>query len=278
VFWIFDPNLIHIYKYLGQRYHLVYDCVDFFASGSKENIKMTLKNESDVCKSADLVVANSHVLVKHLKRLRKDVFLVPQGFRLEDFAKRKSFTPKKWPRWPIIGFVGAVSYRLDFTLLLNLAVRRAEWNFVIWGPKLESEKMTRKKRKMAEQFFMQKNVFYGSSVRKGEIPGIISNFDICMIPYDVSYNFNKYCFPMKFFEYLYFGKLIVSTDIKELELFSDFVKIGKTVEDWEIIIRKFLLNGGKNTRRTAARQLAMNNSWNRKVEAILLYFNSVVRS
>lgn len=260
-FWIFDPNLIFIYKYFGKKYFLLYDCVDLFSNA----------NEPYLCKTADLVVANSHVLQNHLSQYRKRIKLVPQGFRISDFQKRKYKIKDLNLKKPVIGFVGGVNARLDYDLLLNLAQRNPNWNFAVWGPILEKEKINRETWNKMQKLFSLPNVKTGQSKDKKEIPGIISQFDVGMIPYDISQNFNKFCHPMKLFEYFYSGIPVISTPIEELFYFKDLVFIENDYKEWQKSIEKILSKTWPLANKAKQKQLAIRNSWKNKINNILLY-------
>lgn len=267
IFWIFDPNLLPVFG-VFKNYTLLYDCVDFFAVGSADNIKRTKLNEKNLCKTADLVVANSTVLVKHLSKYRKPVYLVPQGFRSENCDIKKSKFIKLKAARPVIGFVGGINNRLDTSLLLSLIKKNPKWNFVLWGP-TQSEIDTGSDRfKEIGTILSFPNVHTGSSTDKEEIPGIISQFDVGIIPYDASQDFNKYCYPMKLFEYFYLGKPVVSTNIIELKRFPKLVAIAKSPSEWETAIKKILSKKWTYENIKEEKRLALGNSWKEKVSAI----------
>jgi len=268
IFWIFDSNLISIYKFFGNKYFLLYDCVDFFATGDKKQVDETKRNERLLCKKANLVVANSRVLKNHLFKYTKKVKLVPQGFRISDSVEKKYKTVNLNIKKPVIGFVGGVNARLDFDLLLPLAKNNPNWNFVIWGPLQEKEKIDSSTWKKMQKLISLPNITTGESKDKSEIPAIINQFDIGIIPYDVSQDFNKYCYPMKLFEYFYMGKPVISTPIEELKRFPKFVKIGNTAKEWEKHIKTLLSKPWPEKYRREQRRLAKKNSWENKVEKI----------
>ncbi len=259
IFWIFDPNLIFIYKFFGNKYFLLYDCVDFFATGDKKQVDETKRNERLLCKKANLVVANSRVLKNHLLKYTKSVKLVPQGFRISDFLREKRKIIKLDLKKPVIGFVGGINARLDFDLLLPLVKDNPNWNFVVWGPVQGKKPRT---------FLSLPNVTHGSSKNKKEIPGLINQFNIGIIPYDASQDFNKYCYPMKLFEYFYEGKPVISTPIEELKRFPKFVKIGNAAKEWEKHIKALLSKPWPEKYKKEQKKLARENVWEKKVDAI----------
>jgi hypothetical protein len=273
ILWIFDPKLYPLLQMFGNDYFLLYDCVDFFTGTARteEERKLLVKYEHGLTKKANLVTANSEVLQKHLQKIRKDVYLVPQGFRIDSFKKHiNNVTKIKRSGRPLIGYLGAVNYRIDFNLLYKLASNNPKWDFAIWGPLLEKNMLTTEQQKYLDKLIELPNVIRGQS-DKTSVPGIIKQFDIGMIPYDVSQNFNRYCYPMKLFEYFYLGKLVISTDILELRRFPDLVKIGKNYKEWGKIITDLLHKPHSTKNRETEKSLAIENSWENKIRIIFTY-------
>ena len=258
ILWLFEPRFVGFTKYFSKQWFLIYDCVDYF---SESDEKMLLPR-------ADLVVANSQVLTNRLRKSRKDVELVPQGFRLSSFKNiYKDIKIKRNDR-PLIGFVGAINYRIDYKFLYLLAVKKPNWDFALWGPLLEDIPFPKLQKKYYQKLLSLKNVIVGKS-SKSDIPNVIRQFDVGVIPYDISLKFNKYCYPMKLFEYFYLGKPVVSTNIIELHRFPDLVCISDSVSGWQSHIQKFLNTGLSAKDVKKARMLALENSWKNKVADIV---------
>lgn len=268
IFWIFDPNLTYIYKYFGYKYFLLYDCVDFFAVGNKKKVEITKRNEQQLCCKADLVVANSQVLQRHLQKYRKNVGLVPQGFRLKEFKIKSEKYINLNIQHPVVGFVGGINNRLDISILLPLIKNNPRWNFVIWGSIQKNISTGDNRFNLIKKILKLPNVYSGESIDKEEIPGIISQFDVGMIPYDISQDFNKYCYPMKLFEFFYLGKPVISTNIIELKRFPKLVKIGNDYREWERIIKYTLSKKWSEQNIEDQVKLAKLNSWENKIVKI----------
>ena len=75
IVWLFYPYLVKITNILGKEYFIIYDCVDFFASGKPSEVKEVEGNQKELLANADLVVANSKALQSYLKKWRKKVCL-----------------------------------------------------------------------------------------------------------------------------------------------------------------------------------------------------------
>jgi teichuronic acid biosynthesis glycosyltransferase TuaH len=269
IFWVFDPNLANIYNFFGKSYLLLYDCVDFFTASNTKYANKTMETEKYVTKTANIVVANSRVLQKHLRKYRKNVSLVPQGFRMDDFTVKKGKYIDLKLKKPVIGFVGGINNRLNTTLLLSLIKNNPKWNFVLWGPIQKDLPTGSDRLNEINKILKLPNVKTGKSDDKKEIPGIISQFDIGIIPYDVTQDFNKFCYPMKVFEYFYLGKPVVSTNIVELHRFPKFVKIGNSAQDWEEIIKNLLLKKWSKKNIGEEKKVSEANNWKNKIRTII---------
>jgi len=272
ILWIFDPKLYPLTQHFNNKYYLIYDCVDYYLSTyrSESQRKMLIKNEKRLVKKADQVCANSSVLQKHLRKIVANVSLVPQGFRIENFKnanKAKTDNIKKKDR-PLIGYLGAVNHRIDYRLLYNLASKNPDWDFVVWGPILEEDLVSVDKKKYRSKLFKLPNIITGQST-KDKVPGIIKQFNIGMIPYDSKMDFNKYCYPMKLFEYFYLGKPVISTEIEELHRFKNLVKISDDYREWQDIIKKLLIQKWPNKYKLEQMRLCRENSWESKISIIL---------
>ncbi len=269
IVWIFDPDLYHVCQALGKSFYVVYDCVDYFAAAHPKRKRELLRKEKLLLARVDLIVAISKVLQRHLSKMTtKKVHLVPQGFRIKDFEKiAPSYRNIKRGK-PIIGFAGGVNSRIDYNFLLKLVKRNPNWDFVVWGPLLEKEKFDKYTQKKFEELLITPNVITGKVEKREQIPGILTQFDVAMIPYDSSQDFNKYCYPMKIFEFFYLGKPVVSTYIEELQRFPDYVKISDSVYQWEKIINDYLSKPWPINYQKGQRKLAEQNSWERKIGTI----------
>jgi len=267
VLWIFDPQSSSLIPFFNLFDLTIFDCVDYFSSPNSKEKKIIKQQEKKLAKNADIMVVNSNSLFSFHKKHRKDIKVVPQGFRLKDFIKPASPKYRFQKNRPLIGYLGGINHRLDYSLLEELIKRNAKWNFALWGPIQRSGEDGKTKQSFTKLFEFP-NVTHGMSKNKKEIPGIIAQFDVCLIPYDASQDFNKFCYPMKLFEYFYMGKPTVSTPIEELKRFPKYVKIGKDAREWEKHIKNLLSKPWPNKFKQEQRKLAEENSWKHKIEAI----------
>lgn len=264
IFWFFDP--LYISSIIGYFSHFtsVYDCVDYYQGVSKQ---LNMQDQS-LLRTVTYVFANSRTLVRKFRQYRPDIRFVPLGFAKEVF-QRVTPAREKSHAGHIVGFVGGITRRIDYRLLTAVAKRMPDITFQLYGScrsdvldtngELDDDIHT---------FFSLANVCWKGFVSKQKLPSVIASFDLCIIPYAVSDVFNLYCFPMKVMEYFYMGKPVLATPIEELRRYSKFIRIGKKPEDWESLIRNILSKPWPASYRRAQRDIAIANSWERKISRL----------
>lgn len=262
VLWFFYPNHFDIATISSLNCTKIYDCVDYQSSKRKEEL---LINE------VDHFFTNSPSLTRlHSQQSKKPIQLKAQGFFVPNERRVKNFD-QKFSK-PVIGFIGGINYRIDFPLVGRLVEENPQWQFVFFGPRQKEVIMDRKFKtsKWLRKLKKYPNVFFGNSHDRYQVYGLIKKFDVGIIPYNMSINLNKYCYPMKIFEYLYFGKPVVSSNIESLrqDRFKNAVRIALRDKDWQKAIGE-MINKRYNKRLAPEfKKVALENSWERKIEDI----------
>ena len=270
IVWIFDPSLAYISLFFPKNYFVLYDICDYFVLPNKLNNWILELEKKYLTLKANIICVNS-VILKNIYTLysSKKIHIVPQGFDLhaidETIVMKNILGGRKF----VIGFVGGISERLDYKILYPLIKQNPQWQFVFLGP-IQHEIYVQQ-RDFSEDLhaiFSLPNVNYVEKQKRTVVYEYIKQFDVCIIPYDIQYVFNKYCYPMKLFEYFYFGKPVIATPIEELKFFPNYVKIGRTSEEWEKHIKAVLKNTWPKTYKKEQKRLAIENSWEKKISTI----------
>jgi glycosyltransferase involved in cell wall biosynthesis len=262
--WFFEPFHIMELLWVFTGYRSIYDCVDYYPGFS---LYAKLAHEK-LLRKATYVFVNSTTLQNTLKEIRPDTKLVPLGFANDLFMSANSKQLKN--KIFTVGYVGSISARLDFRLLIDSARLMPHVRFVFVGP---FERDVFGKEDAAQKEFKEllsySNIEWIKEIPKNMIPNTIAGFDACMIPYDISNVFNRYSFPMKTMEYFSLGKPVITTPIEELKRFPELVEIGYTANDWVRCIDK--TSSTKWPSHLKKRQLSIprDNSWERKVSEII---------
>lgn len=273
VLWIFEPGFSYVADELATNNSLtIYDCVDFYAG---TDVRGTIDNkiahlERSLLQSSDFAFVNSHTLCRLHQKHRPDLHVVPQGFREEIFQRYqdKRFL-KIRNKKPIVGYIGGINTRIDYQMLYTLAKRIPMVEFVLIGPvQLSDDISVEVVDSGVEKLLRLSNVSFYPALEKKEIPGVIKQFDIFMIPYHLRSDFNRYCYPMKLFEYFYVGKPVIAPPIEELKLFPKFVTIAHSVAEWEKAITDLLSKPWPSSYKREQKKLSVANSWHKKIQAI----------
>lgn len=268
IFWFFEP--FHIPPLLGilKGYTTLYDCVDYYPGFSP-----AAKHEHEICvRKADYVFANSVPLALQLRKSRRDTKVVPLGFAPELFSafrvvpggtNKQSFT---------VGYIGSISDRIDFPLLVHIVKKMPDVQFMFVGP-VERNVFgnTDAADKQLQLLRRYANVTWMPSVSKGRIPSVLKRIDAGLIPYRSSLPFNRFSFPMKTFEYFAAGKPVLSTDIEALKPYqkNGLVYIISTAHQGITAIRALKRNGWNHSKQTMQRRAVLHHTWERKVREIL---------
>jgi len=264
IFWFFDSFYISPIIKSFSSFISVYDCVDYYLDMSES----IFRQERRLLSQATYVFANSYTLARQLVSYRKDVTVVPLGFAVELFKKCR-LSPVA-PHTFTVGFVGGITSRIDFSLLIRVAKQCQNILFVFYG---EFDKSMHLQDATCppdcKKFFSLPNVFWKGYIPKTGMPDCINAFDVCCIPYQVTDPFNKYCFPMKVMEYFYVGKPVLSTPIEELERYPELVRIGRTASEWERHIRTLLLTSWPVRLQKEQKKKAEENSWEIKLRKMM---------
>jgi len=266
ILWIFNPNYFDLPKIKGKNTISIYDCVDYSENQQKER---------RLINNVDYFFVNSKALEKlHSKKdLNKQaMYISAQGFYQPDDKKIKKVRLKQDNKKAIIGYVGGINCRLDYQLLDRLITNHPEYLFVFYGPEQTNPNKDKIYQTQAwiKKLKKHKNTLFGCSNDRNYVYGLINNFDMAIIPYNLNLPFNLYCYPMKIFEYFYLSKPVISTAIEELKdkKFKSLIEIGSTAEEWEKYIEKRLLTPWPKKHKNKQHQMAINNSWEKKIETI----------
>jgi len=281
--WCFDPDDLSFYEMCPRQTFLLYDCVDFLTSLNPEVRQRLTYRHDQLLKKAHLVTANSRVLHEQLRQKRLQVVLVPQGFDLEAFQPTKTAPSskevtnffqdldKKQHQAPIITFVGALSFRIDYRLLLEVIESCPQYIFCLPQTKLpwQSEDSVVKWDDMVVRLHQLPNILWYPQLQRQEVRRLIQQSVVGMIPYNITFEHNKYCFPMKTFEYFYEGLPILSTSIEELKHYPDLILIGDSAKQWKKHLNTLVTKKLTPEQQQQMRNLCHIHAWKEKISRIL---------
>lgn len=232
---LFSPLPMPLYWNLSQPL-LVVDAVDnllkipqFF------NMKDEVKTYYDQIRmQAKVIFTNSRENQEFLSDEYHQAIYIPNGVNFHHFKAKSDLIPRdlqKLPK-PIIGYAGKMQELFDVDLLIKIAEYFPNVSFVCIGQVLNSNWMKR--------LWKIPNVYYLGDKHYDILPDYITNFDICMIPYNIERHHNND--PIKFYEYLSLGKPVITTKIGGVNQYQELpqVRIVENSEDFIQSIKDFL--------------------------------------
>jgi glycosyltransferase involved in cell wall biosynthesis len=242
-----------------------YDCVDEYSAFPGAWAITTKRMEKALIQHVDVVFTTAESLYQAKRRFNPRTYFVPNVADFEHFHQATRFEAprrvREMPR-PLIGFVGALNYKLDAQLLEALFRLRPNWSFLFIGPDRGFG---------VDRFLGHRNVHFWGRKTVDELPAIMAGFDACIIPYHIN-RYTEGVLPLKFFEYLATGKPVVSTPIPELRKFEPMIDLAGTAADFARAVERRLEVDQHREQRIA---LARDNSWEHRIGRMLTILEDV---
>jgi len=241
----------------------VYHCVDPMIV--PYDMKHGILSEKQLVIESDLVICTSVKLTQEKILLNPNTYFVPNASDSDNEFKEidpdmKNHDKVSHIRPPVIGYLGTIERRIDYNLLKDVVDHNRDKNFVIAGPIEEGY--------LSNPLFTANNVFTTGAIPYGEVPQLINSFDLAIIPFKKD-EVSRTIFPIKLFEYLSFGKPVVSTDFNiDLKDFTgDMVAYCSDAELFSDAIAQALASD--NSKKMEDRKLlAKQNTWKKRSEYI----------
>jgi len=153
----------------------------------------------------------------------------------------------------IIGYVGTIDDRLDFTMLEKLAMNNPVFDFHFIGRVITSK---------AEALKALPNVTCFGAVEPEKLPVLMQHFEAAMIPF-VKNEFTRNIYPMKVNEYLAMGIPVVSTSFAQFNDLADYLEIADDEHTFSEKLKSVISNNDQ-MKKEARKTKAYSNSWEQK--------------
>jgi glycosyltransferase involved in cell wall biosynthesis len=264
IIWSYSPFVASYLPRLNRRL-LIYDCVDrypqlaYYAARGAHVAEL----DHEMTSKADVVLCTSHLLYEEKRAHNLRCHMVGNAADVALFARARQTLPipadlRGVPR-PIIGFHGSLdTYRIDYSLLLELAQARRDWSLVLVGPQKPSPDL--------EALAQQPNVFLPGPKALADLPAYVAQYDVGILPYRLT-EYVRGLSPLKLYEYLAAGKPVVSVPVPHMTGF-DVVRIAASSREFTEQIAAAL---AEQDDAALARRIAVAeaHSWDAKLQRIL---------
>ena len=265
ILWLNPHSSVHMPGLMGERC-VVYDITDDWGlvpSLTPSERKLTIEQDRALTSRADLVVVCSEALERSRREQAREILLVPNGVDVTHYAAVGSPTADRpWPG-PVFGYTGTLhTDRTDVRIIIDLARAFPRGSVVLVGP-------DHWKPRDRELLALEKNVFMPGAVPYSKIPGIMSQFDVCIVPH-VETTFTESLNPIKLWEYLAGGKPIVSTNIAGFRDYPHLCRIASSSDAFIAACRVALEEG--TALRDARIAEASLHTWEARLDMLLENF------
>ncbi|WP_163929938.1 glycosyltransferase [Paraferrimonas sp. SM1919] len=272
VLWFTHPSQV---KYIPKSFNgiTVYDCMDKYDQFTSDEsiIKKNNYDEINLVKVADVVFSSSKSLAKHLKGIgAKQVTVINNAATFDRFNidKAEVMAPSDINvNRKIVGYFGGVGSWFDVNLLINLASRLPDVDFLIIGPVSCVS--------IKEKCQSHTNIYFLGPKNFEELPSYLANFDVCILPF-ITNELIKYVDPVKVYEYLSSGKPVVVPKYDEIMKFADYLYVSENDDDFYEKVKLSLDEEGERLPKKR-KEFSFNNTWVNRVEDIRLVIEKAVR-
>lgn len=269
-FWYYTPMALEFSrKYLPEL--VIYDCMDELSAFkfAPEELK-TL--EKELLKKADIVFTGGQSLYEAKKNQHANMYPFPSSIEKEHFAKAREIRKNTVTNnTPTLGFYGVIDERFDIDLVKQMAGARPEWKIVLVGPVVKIDPGTLPK---------NTNIEYLGSKSYQELPDIIAQWDIALIPFLLNES-TRFISPTKTPEYLAAGLPVISTPIRDVVNpygKNKLVSIGTSGQDFIAAAGQILADKAKEKWLSKVDAFLAQNSWDKTCSNMIRLINQTIEN
>ncbi len=262
IVWSFDP-----YRFWNQKVWLanktIYHTVDFHPKA---------RFEKEICQSSEFVFGVTPLVIKSITQYKNPIYKVGHGADIDNFAIDKSI---KIPGKNKIKacYTGNFHKHIDYDLLINIANKNTDVDFVMIGP-LKNNNLSSGKQidnKKYAELNQLPNVYLIGNVPSNKLMSYLSQCHINLVMFKKEYE-TIHCSPHKLMAYFYSGNVTISNYIDEHKnTDSDIIMMIDNVKNITTFISdvKSSLNHYNSIELQQKRkQFAIQNSYDKKIEEI----------
>jgi len=257
IVWTSLPSSISYQGCFGESL-IVYYCGDDFSYLAGVDHKLVSEFERALIEKSDHVFVASQVLVEKFNNPK--VTLLEHGVDTQLFSEEKSRAIDLPTDKPIAGFYGALAHWLDQDLLIKLALKRKDWNFVFVGQCLVD----------VQSLLNLPNVHWLGPRPHNALPSYSQHWQVSMLPFILNDQILA-CNPLKLREYMAAGTPILATSFPALKPYKNLLHSISNVEQASKALDQVLQDTKHTERKTAVK----NESWQARALVIKNVFSEL---
>lgn len=253
--WLSTPFYV---DYIPDDYggKIIYDNMDDIVNiqSNPEMARLLYIKQEKLFLRADRIVVTSQYLLQHMNALLKNKTVLVRNGAFTKIIQPYAIS-KQEKRQYSLGYIGTISEWFDFPLISSLLSSTKQCRVELFGPNIV------KIPKIA-------GMYTHGIVEYEQLSSIIQDIDCLIMPFllnDVTLAVD----PVKLYEYIGFGKCIVSIKYPEIERFEPFVYFYENASQFMTLIQRLLWEGFPPKYNAALQKnFLKNNSWEKRMAAI----------
>ena len=219
-------------EYIPEDYAgcLIYDCIDDHEQmcHNKDMRERVIRDEETLLRRGDIVIVSSKRLLQKKERVcNKKLNLVRNG---TSFTKIYDVKEAHLKKQYVVGYIGTIAEWFDHNLIEQSAQMHTELEYHLIGPCVTPNQIQNNK------------IIYDGIVEHSRLYLYVRDYDCMIMPFIVN-EVVEAVDPVKLYEYIAFGKCIVSVYYEELEYFKDYVYFYTTKEEYNSLIQYLIGQG-----------------------------------
>lgn len=263
--WTYHPFMLEAIEGL-ETGPLVYHCVDDLAAVPGVDATAFNLEEIRLLKKCTAVFTTAESLKEKCLPYNANTHFLSNVVDAEHFGK--ALQPGPLPHdlenipEPRLVYHGVLSdFKVDFELVLQIAIDRPDWQWVFIGEEREGQNSL-----LIAQLKRLPNVHFIGYRRYEVLPEYLRGMAVGLLPTQLN-EYTRSMFPMKYYEYLAAGLPVVSTPLHALSDIKHFIELGCTPTEFEEAISiqigkgKLLLNNSLNS--------IGENTWEKRMDKML---------
>ncbi len=169
-------------------------------------------------------------------------------------------TPQATARPGVVGYVGGLGDRIDWSLVARTVDRCPDLTFEFVGER-QSPPADADWGSVRDRVFERDNVRHVGYIPYEDLPDWYASFDVQWIPYDTDNPFNVASSPTKIMDGIASGRPVVSTPIPECMLYANWIKDVETPEDAEAALHSRVRGARSESKATEQIEFARKQTW-----------------
>lgn len=212
---------------------VIYDCMDNFEALYPDQREKALKRacteEVRLIDRADIILVSGLKLKEKIQVInsKKSISLVRNGYSNISLESPKQSEKKEQYT---LGYIGTISEWFDSELIQESLDNNTKISYKLAGPVSNHREI------------VQPNVKYSGVIEHAKLGEFVKKIDCLIMPFQIN-EIILYVDPVKLYEYIAWGKCIVSVWYPEIDRFSDYVYFYHNKQEYIELLRRLCEEG-----------------------------------